>query len=484
MERTGRSTSGFRILVRPNFRSTIFQRLFWGAFLAAVGMVLVFLGGGTLRTASPALAGLLVLAILLISLGLAFAISRPVDQRIERMRVFAEGLLEASDESGANVLSYLGVDQLEALDRSLLRMAGQTRVLVERAKLEAARREAILASMAEGVLAVDEHLRVTFCNQALARLAGTRTALSGTPLASSGMPLMELVRDTLLQDTLSEVVRSGQPAKLTLQIPAGSGRSFELLAAPLVSGGKPGGKPGAIAILHDITDLERLENVRKDFVANVSHEFRTPLAAIAGYSETLLDGAIDDQANNRKFLEIIRSNAIRLNSIAADLLTLSELQTREAVQNTEHVPLAEAIDSALSTIAAEAALRGVQVERGPIDNLIVLGSRYRLEQALVNLLANAVKFNRADGKVRVETQRNGTSVGILVSDTGVGIPSRDLPRIFERFYRVDKARSRQVGGTGLGLSIVKHIVERMNGGVSATSQLGKGSVFTITLPLA
>ena len=295
-------------------------------------MVLAFIAAGVVRANSLALAALLLAGVAALSLGLAFALSRPVDRRIERMRVFAEGLLEASDESGASMLSYLGVDQLEALDRSLLRMAGQTRVLVERAKLEAARREAILASMAEGVLAVDERLRVTFCNQALARLAGTRTP-------SSGMPLMELVRDTMLQETLSEVVRSGQPAKLNLQIPAGSGRSFELLAAPLVSGGKPGDKPGAIAILHDITDLERLENVRKDFVANVSHEFRTPLAAIAGYSETLLDGAIDDKDNNRRFLEIIRSNAIRLNSIAADLLTLSELQAREPVLNSEQVPL-------------------------------------------------------------------------------------------------------------------------------------------------
>jgi two-component system phosphate regulon sensor histidine kinase PhoR len=464
--------------VRPNFRSTILQRLFWCAVLAAAGIVFALRAAGGIRPGSLGQDLLVTLGIVAISLALAFLLSRPVDRRIERMRVFAEGLLEASDESsGTTALSHLGVDQLEALDRSLLRMAGQTRVLVERAKVEAVRREAILASMAEGVLAVDEHLRVTFCNQALARLAGTRTPLSG-------MPLMELVRDTMLQDTLSAVVRTGLPTKLNLQIPAGSGRSFEVQAAPLISGNKPGDKPGAIAILHDITDLERLENVRKDFVANVSHEFRTPLAAIAGYSETLLDGAIDDQVNNRRFLEIIRSNAIRLNSIAADLLTLSELQTREAPQQTEHVPVGEAIESALSTIAAEAALRGVALERGPIDNLVVLGSRYRLEQALVNLLANAVKFNRADGKVRVETRRNGTSIGILVSDTGVGIPSRDLPRIFERFYRVDKARSRQVGGTGLGLSIVRHIVERMNGGVSATSQLGKGSVFTITLPLA
>jgi len=413
-----------------------------------------------------------------ISLGLAFALSRPVDLRIARMRAFAEGLLEAGDEpSGVNALSRLGVDELEALDRSLLRMAGQTRVLVERAKLESARREAILASMTEGVLAVDERLRVTFCNEALARLAGTRTP-------SSGMPLIELVRDSTLQETLSEVIRTGTPAKRNLQIPAANGRSFELQAAPLISGNKPGDKPGAIAILHDITDLERLENVRKDFVANVSHEFRTPLAAISGYAETLLDGAIDDRQNNRRFLEIIRSNAIRLNNIAADLLTLSELQAGPGSQGTEQVPIGEAIESALSTIAAEAALRSVTVEKGPIDCAVVLGSRYRLEQALVNLFANAVKFNRPSGKVRVETRRNGSSIGILVSDTGMGIPSSDLPRIFERFYRVDKARSRQVGGTGLGLSIVKHIVERMNGQVSATSQLGKGSVFTITLPLS
>jgi two-component system phosphate regulon sensor histidine kinase PhoR len=460
--------------LQPNFRSTIFQRLFWCAFLAmalgvaAAGIVLgwplrleVLLGAGGAA----------------ISLGLALVLSRPVDLRIARMRAFAEGLLEAGDEqAGASMLVRLGVDELEALDRSLLRMAGQTRVLVERAKVESARREAILASMAEGVLAVDERLRVTFCNQALARLAGTR-------MPSSGMPLMELVRDTTLHETLSEVIRTGSPTKRHLKIPAANGRSFELQAAPLISGNKPGDKPGAIAILHDITDLERLENVRTDFVANVSHEFRTPLAAISGYAETLLDGAIEDRDNNRRFLEIIRSNAIRLNSIAADLLTLSELQTGVGPQNTEQVPLREVIESALSTIASEAALRGVTVEKGPIDNMMVQGSRYRLEQALVNLLANAVKFNRASGKVRVETQRNGSSIGILVSDTGMGIPSRDLPRIFERFYRVDKARSRQVGGTGLGLSIVKHIVERMDGRVSATSQLGKGSVFTITLPL-
>jgi two-component system phosphate regulon sensor histidine kinase PhoR len=458
--------------VRPHFKSSIFWRLFWCALLAAGFDSMI---AGWLLPPSGGRSWMAWFGIWAVAAGaallLALLLCRSVDHRIARMREFAEGLLEAGDgAAGGGVM-----DELGALDRSLLRMAGQARILVERAKLESARREAILSSMAEGVLAVDDQLRVTFCNSALAQLAGTRMPASGTPL-------MELVRDSSLQETLSEVVRTGHKAKRYLQIPASS-RSFELQATPLVTGDKPGDKTGAIAILHDITDLERLENVRKDFVANVSHEFRTPLTAIAGYAETLLDGALEDQNNNRKFLEIIRSNAIRLNSIASDLLTLSELQGGAAPQNPEHVPIGDAIESALSTIAAEASLREVTLERGPIENLLINGSRYRMEQALVNLLANAVKFNRPGGRVRVETQRKNGEVSILVSDTGVGIPSSDLPRIFERFYRVDKARSRQVGGTGLGLSIVRHIIERMNGRVSATSMLGKGSVFTITLPL-
>jgi two-component system phosphate regulon sensor histidine kinase PhoR len=459
--------------MQPNFRSAIFQRLFWSAFLAAILLLIVERIVGDRRF-------VLSMAAFLLALAVAIPFSSAVDHRIARMRRFTEDMLEsdllAADREGGPLRRIgrgpFGLDELGALDHSLLRMAGQTRILVERAKVEAARREAILASMVEGVLAVDDQLRVTFCNQALATLAGTRMPASGTPL-------IELVRDSSLQETLSEVIRTGQSAKRYLQIPAANARSFEVQAAPLVSGDKP----GAIAILHDITDLERLENVRNDFVANVSHEFRTPLAAIGGYAETLLDGALEDHDNRRRFVEIIRSNATRLNSIAADLLTLSELQAGPGPPSSERVGIGDAIESALSTIGAEAALRGVTLEKGPIENVLVVGSRYRLEQALVNLLANAVKFNRPAGQVRVETKRAAGEIGILVSDTGVGIPSQDLPRIFERFYRVDKARSRQVGGTGLGLSIVRHIVERMNGRVSATSQLGKGSVFTITLPL-
>jgi two-component system phosphate regulon sensor histidine kinase PhoR len=258
-------------------------------------------------------------------------------------------------------------------------------------------------------------------------------------------------------------------------------RVFEVQAAPLTSATAR----GAIAILHDITDLERLERIRRDFVANVSHELRTPLTAIRGYAETLLEGALEDQEYNRRFLEIIKAHAIRLNNIASDLLTLSELEAGKARPEPEPVSVRGAVESAMRTVETEARLRQVSLNCGRLEDAWVLGDRLQLEQVFVNLLDNAVKFNRPGGEALLEISRLGTDrIKITLADTGIGIPHDDLPRIFERFYRVDKARSREVGGTGLGLSIVKHIVERMNGTVGVESQLGKGSMFTLLLPTA
>jgi two-component system phosphate regulon sensor histidine kinase PhoR len=265
-----------------------------------------------------------------------------------------------------------------------------------------------------------------------------------------------------------------------LHLVSAGGRSYEVQAAPLAVGARR----GALALFHDITDLERLERIRKDFVANVSHELRTPLTAIRGYAETLLDGALEDPQNNRKFVEVILAHAIRLNNISADLLVLSELESNRPAPEPEPVPVRAAVEAALRTVESEARLRGVRVLGGAVDDTSILGHRTGLEQALVNLLDNAVKFNRPGGEVTLEARRNDGQVVIRVSDTGIGIPSEDLPRIFERFYRVDKGRSREVGGTGLGLSIVKHAVERMHGEVRVDSQVGKGSTFTVLLPAA
>ena len=405
----------------------------------------------------------------LVALIFAYFFSRSFTQRIARLRAYAEGLVSAHFSQtplpDAN-------DELGALGRSLSTTAAQLRDLVDRLSVESAQREAILSSMVEGVLAVDSNLRITFANASFARAVGAPNPIPAR------MPLVELVRHAELREVLTRVLATGESVKRRMQVPAAD-RIFEVQAAPLASGTVR----GAIAILHDITDLERLERIRRDFVANVSHELRTPLTAIRGYAETLLEGALEDQENNRRFLEIIKAHAIRLNNIASDLLTLSDLESGKARPEPEPVSVRAAVESAIRTLESEARLRGVHLLCGRMDDVQVLGDRIQIEQALVNLLDNAVKFNRPSGEVLLEITRNGEGrVKITLTDTGIGIPHDDLPRIFERFYRVDKARSREVGGTGLGLSIVKHIIERANGTVSVESQLGKGSTFTLLLP--
>jgi two-component system phosphate regulon sensor histidine kinase PhoR len=256
-----------------------------------------------LATAATALAGL----------ACVFVFSGRFRRRIGRLRVFVEGLVTGP----AQVPLPESRDELGALAQSLGRVAAQVNDLVDKVRLEGARRDAILTGMVEGVLAVDKELRVTFCNTAFATAFGVQDPVP------AGLPVLRLVRDPDFLEMLRAVVASGESLKRRMHLTGADGRSFEVQAAPLAGVSSS----GAMAILHDITDLERLERVRKDFVANVSHELRTPLTAIRGYAETLLDGALDDSDNRRRFVEIIQSHAIRLNNIASDLLTLSELES-------------------------------------------------------------------------------------------------------------------------------------------------------------
>ena len=392
-------------------------------------------------------------------------------RRIRHLQSFAESLVESPT---TQYLRSEPDDELGWLAGSLNRMAAQLCDSLERLRLELTRREAILSGMAEGVLAVDGQMHITFCNASFARAAGL-------PLpVPERAPLLEVVRDAGLLDMLSEVLASGKPVKRRLELLAANGRAFEVHVAPLYgSSGR-----GAIAVLHDTTELERLERVRKDFVANVSHELRTPLTAIRGYAERLLEGALEDSENNRKFLEIIETQAARLNNVASDLLVLSELEAGTVeVGEPERIRVHDVLEDALRSVQPEARLRDVRLIRGPMEEAYVSGSKVRLEQALVNLLDNAIKFNHPSGEVRVAITKGGDrQVRITVADTGIGIPSQALSRIFERFYRVDKARSQAVAGTGLGLSIVRHVVERVKGRITVESELGKGSVFTMILP--
>jgi two-component system phosphate regulon sensor histidine kinase PhoR len=362
-------------------------------------------------------------------------------------------------------------DEMSALASSLQLSARQVRVMVETLQRESSRLEAILSSMVEAVVAVDPLLRITFVNRAFAELMGMTL-----PIAP-GIPLVQVARDHSLLEMCTNVLDAGQAQQGRMVLAAAGARSFEVQVAPLA--GDP--HRGAIAMLYDVTDMERLERIRKDFVANVSHELRTPLAAVSGYAETLLEGALEEPETGRKFVEIILSKAKQLNNIVTDLLVLSSLESGKP-PSPEPISLRESIESALRTVEPVARTRGVRLVCGPFDDLSVLGHEVRLEQVFVNLLDNAIKFNRPDGEVRVDVARAPELAVVHVRDTGLGIPSRDLPRIFERFYRVDKARSRATGGTGLGLAIVKHAVEQMGGSVSVESWLGQGSVFTVALP--
>lgn len=358
------------------------------------------------------------------------------------------------------------------LSSALKRASQHVGSVIDRANLELARRETILAGMAEGVLAVDRDLRVTFSNEAFAEAFQTRRPLP------EGRPLYEVVREPALREILQEVMATGNASRRRLHLPAAGGRWFEIHALAL--GHLP--QTGVIAVLHDITDIQRQEQARKDFVANVSHELRTPLAAIRGYAETLLDGALDDSEMNRKFVEVIQAHAIRLNNIAQDLLILSELDTGAVSMAPEHIPVQEAIEAALRTVEGAANMRKISLQVHSCERAMVMGSRLRLEQIFVNLLDNAVKFNRPSGSVTIECRASKEMVELAISDTGIGIPKEDINRVFERFYRVDKARSREAGGTGLGLSIVKELLEEMGGSVRVESQLGQGSRFLIRMP--
>lgn len=446
--------------VRPIFRKLLLNAL----LLVAIALLVVgidFTRRGIVEAA---------LAAGLAAFVLSYTFSLSLERRIGRLRAFADG------EAGRQQIERekAAADELGVLARGLDGMASRLGGMAERAKVGGAQRESILATMVEGVLAVDARLRVTFSNRSFAEAVGAQHPIR------DGTPLPEVVRGPSLSELLTEVLREGEPQERRLGLVlAGEERVFVAQAAPMTS---PAG-PGAIAVLYDITPLERLERVRRDFVANVSHELRTPLTAIRGYAETLLEGGLEDAENSRRFVEIIKAHAIRLGNITSDLLTLSELESGAASSPSERVSVQAVVDSSMRTVMTAARLAGVRLVRGEIEEAEVLGSRTHMEQVLVNLLDNAVKFNRSDGEVRIETHRAPDgNVTIAVSDTGVGIPSESQSRIFERFYRVDKARSREAGGTGLGLSIVKHIVERMNGSVIVESDLGRGSKFTVTLP--
>jgi two-component system phosphate regulon sensor histidine kinase PhoR len=332
---------------------------------------------------------------------------------------------------------------------------------------------AVLDGMIEGIWITDAEGTVTRHNDAL------REMLQPGPQGITGQRPLALIRNEELNEAVLRACREGASSRLELTLEGLFPRTLAIRVTPL---GKD--LPGSAAVFHDVTELRRLEKVRKDFVANVSHELRTPITAIRGYAETLQNGALTDSQMAPKMVEIIHRQSERLSELVEDLLELSRLESREVQLKIANVPLAVATARAAETVRPKAAGKNIHLELQVPPDLVARGDQRAVEQVLLNLLDNAVKYTPEGGRVDVfGTWEDGRCV-VRVKDTGVGIEPKHLSRIFERFYRVDKGRSRDMGGTGLGLSIVKHLMGAMEGEVKVESQPHVGSVFVIFLPMA
>jgi two-component system phosphate regulon sensor histidine kinase PhoR len=356
----------------------------------------------------------------------------------------------------------------------------------------------VLATMREGVLIVDANLRVVLYNDAATRVVKLpkRASANGPSRvaapdaddslsrAANALPtdaplfrLIEATRDPAINDAFRQALDRHTVVETRVEMAEVEPRSFQLNVAPL-------GSALVVGVFFDITQLERLERVRREFFANLSHELRTPLTAILAYSETLLDGAIDDRDNNVRFLEKLHKHAARMSELISDISDLSAIESGQVKLEPRPVRLRGVVSDVLSLAEARRGTTSVAVNVSVPDGLLVMADRTRLEQILYNLIDNALKFNRAEGRVMIATEAQNGRVAISIEDTGVGIASQDLPRVFERLYRADKSRSRRTEGTGLGLAIVKHLVQAHGGEITVRSELGRGSRFTFTLPLA
>ena len=405
-----------------------------------------------------------------------YALARRVTRPIDELRA-AAARLAGGDTTTA--VPATEVAELADLATALSRLRAQ---LVERGLTigrQGTQQEAVLGSMIEGVLAVDARQRLLGINRAAADL------LDVDPDESAGRLLIDVIRNPDLRRFALTAIDCRAPVEDDLVLHGPRDRTIRLRGTALRDAS---GEGGAVIVLNDVTEMKRLEHVRRDFVANVSHELKTPIASIKGFVETLLDGAMDDPADNSRFLGIVARQADRLAAIVDDLLALSRIEQSEGAGNlpVETVPVASILTAVTLDCGPRAADRSIRLEVDCPANLAATLNAALVEQAVINLVDNALKYSESGKTVWLSAAASEPpgprELVLRVRDEGCGIEPIHLPRLFERFYRVDKARSRNLGGTGLGLSIVKHIVQAHTGAVSVDSEPGVGTTFTIRLP--
>lgn len=398
--------------------------------------------------------------------------TQPVVQLIEEARELTSGQIKKPRNlSKGNEFDELG-QTLNNLSKTLSKRMRQ----LERNHNELL---VVLEGMKEGVIAVDGSDCIRFANKAVCRM------FSLDVNRDEGRPIWEVLRNQMIETTVHKARKSDEPfhGKIELLTPHEQHLSLSASAIPSSSHSDSSKTPGVIIVFHDITEIHRLENMRRDFVANVSHELKTPLASIQAFAETLIDGAIHDADNNMLFLTRIVEQSDRLNLLIQDLLSIARLESGENVHDFASVDLTEITQRCLNDHQSHAAKKNIALVFNQSDSVWVFAEADGLTQILDNLVDNALKYTPEDGTVTVNIQAEPRAVHLQVIDTGIGIPSDHQDRIFERFYRIDKARSRQLGGTGLGLAIVKHLVNAFGAEVEVISAADQGTTFQITFPL-
>jgi len=411
---------------------------------------------------------------LLVALAIGVFVAGRVTDPVIQMQAIARGMSEGNFAVRAPVRSP---DEIGVLARALNALAQRLRDRLEDLQHERAKIGAILDGMVEGVLAVDGRGHVVLMNERARAMFGLQAK------RPEGTPLLEVVRHVGLHELVGQCRMSGEGTvvRRELRVAGAVERTVQANAVPLRLAADD---PGVVMMLHDVTELRRLEQVRTEFVANVSHELRTPLTAIQGYLETLLSGALEDREHARRFLEIVFRHTERLGRLLNDLTDLSNIELGRVILKIEPTRVDDVVESVLAIIRPRADAGGVTLTADLAARTPpVQADRDRLAQILINLVDNAVKYTPRGGRVTVRAgPAAGFRVVIAVEDTGAGIPAADLPRITERFYRVDKARSRELGGTGLGLAIVKHLVAAHGGQLDIESEVDRGTTVRVTLP--
>lgn len=415
------------------------------------------------------LSGLLVTLLIgsLISARIASSITKPIEEitkvarNITQRQYESRVRLKASDEIGqlASAINFMASSleqQMYEISENQQRLSG------------------VLTNMTSGVIFVTESRRIMLVNPAVEKLLGT----SGQELV--GKLHIEAGKNFVLSQSIDRCIDTGEKFREEIHIYYPQERILDVNFAPYIN--FKGEKKGVVSVLHDITDIKRLEKMRSEFVANVSHELRTPITSIKGFTETLLDGAMYDEEICRNFLQIISDESERLFRLIREILDLSKIEQKRIVMNMMEVNVNKLVEGTKSLLQEQIQRKRLRFVSPSSTDVIMISDRDCMNQILLNLITNAVAYTPEGGTVKVEVSKNDQNVTIIVADTGIGIPEGDISRIFERFYRVDKARSRDSGGTGLGLAIVKHLMDALHGEIRVESEEGRGTTFILVFP--